>query len=83
MVLVQKMHSGTSLSMEDTQQIVNRQCIALGEPLDPEIDIDSTSVAEPEPIDISKVKVRISMTSTRYQKSHRCLRRISHQSSNG
>jgi len=59
MVLVQKTHSGTSLSLEDIRQIVNRQCIALGEPPDPEIDIDSTPVAEPEPVDISKVKWRI------------------------
>jgi len=58
-VLVQKTHSGTCLSMEDIRRIVNRQCVALGEPSDPDIDLDSAPVTEPEPIDASKVKWRI------------------------
>jgi hypothetical protein len=56
MVLAQKTHSGTSLSMEDIQRIVNRQCVALSEPSDPDIDLDSAPVTEPEPINVSKVK---------------------------
>src|SRR6267154_1279789 len=59
MVLVQKTHSGTSLSLDDIRQIVNQQCIALGEPPDHTIDIKSMPVISPEPVDPSKVKWRI------------------------
>jgi len=38
---------------------VTRQCIALSEPSDPDIDHDSTPVTELEQIDVSKVKWRI------------------------
>src|SRR6267154_1153297 len=58
-VLVQKTHSGTSLSLDDIHQIVNQQCIALGEPPDHTIDIKSMPVISPEPVDPSKVKWRI------------------------
>lgn len=58
-VLVQKTHSGTSLSFNDIRQIVNQQCVALGEPLDHTIDMESIPVITPKQVDPSKVKWRI------------------------
>jgi hypothetical protein len=50
-VLVQKTHSGTSLSLDDIREIVNQQCIALAEPSDHTIDTKPTFVTSPEPVD--------------------------------
>lgn len=58
-VLVQKTHSGTSLTLDDIRQIINQQCASLGEPLEHRIDTDSPPVNRSELIDPSKVKWRI------------------------
>lgn len=58
-VLVQKAHSGTSLSLEDIRQIVDQQCIALGEPPSLNTNISLAPVISPEPVDPTKVKWRI------------------------
>jgi hypothetical protein len=58
-VLVQKAHSGTSLSLEDIHQIVNQQCIALSEPPSLNTNMNLAPIISPEPVDPTKVKWRI------------------------
>jgi hypothetical protein len=56
MVLIQKTHSSTSLSLDDIRHIVNQQCIELSEPLDLELELNSTLDKILELVDLTKVK---------------------------
>jgi hypothetical protein len=58
-VLMQKTHSGTSLSLNDIQHIFNKQCIELGEPLDSNFDLSLTPDRIAELVDPAKVKWQI------------------------
>jgi hypothetical protein len=59
MVLAQKTHTGTSLSLEEIHDIVEQQCIALGEPSVQSTVQRSKPTLEPIPVEPSKIKWRI------------------------
>jgi len=58
-VLAQKTHTGTSLSLEEIHDIVEQQCIALGEPSVQSTVQRSKPTLEPIPVEPSKIKWRI------------------------